>query len=120
MYTNDLVNKLEVQSRQPSLYFSVLIADHNKAYEIMKLLLDAGANPNFKDQYIQTVLFYACREGSTGLTQVRSAVSICCWVWAWLSMNKTSTDRHPSTTSHVKIGSPSCTRSSIKVLSHAN
>jgi ankyrin repeat protein len=54
---------LEVQSRQPSLYFSVLIADHHKSYEIMKMLIEAGANPNFKDQYIQTVFFYACREG---------------------------------------------------------
>jgi ankyrin repeat protein len=59
-YTNDLVNKLEAQSRQPSLYFSVL----NKSYEIMKMLIDHGANPNFKDQYIQTVFFYTCREGT--------------------------------------------------------
>jgi len=29
----------------------------------MKMLIEAGANPNFKDQYIQTVFFYACREG---------------------------------------------------------
>jgi ankyrin repeat protein len=63
-YTNDLVNKLEAQSRQPSLYFSVLIADPNKSYEIMKMLIDHGANPNFKDQYIQTVFFYTCREGT--------------------------------------------------------
>jgi ankyrin repeat protein len=62
-YTNDLVNKLEAQSRQPSLYFAALIADHNKSYEVMKMLIDHGANPNFKDQYIQTVFFYACREG---------------------------------------------------------
>lgn len=60
-YTNDLVNKLEVQSRQPSLYFSVLIPDHAKSYEITKMLIEHGANPNFKDQYIQTVLFYVCR-----------------------------------------------------------
>lgn len=28
-----------------------------------KLLLESGANINFKDQNDQTVLFYACREG---------------------------------------------------------
>ena len=78
-YTNDLVNKLEVQSRQPSLYFSILIADHQKSYEIMKMLIDAGANPNFKDQYIQTVFFYACREGTPMLTQERRSASTCCW-----------------------------------------
>lgn len=76
-YTNDLVNKLEAQSRQPSLYFSVLIADHNKSYEIMKMLIEAGANPNFKDQYIQTVFFYACREGTPAVTQARRSVLIC-------------------------------------------
>lgn len=31
----------------------------------MKLLLDAGANPHFKDQSLQTVMFYVCREGKT-------------------------------------------------------
>jgi ankyrin repeat protein len=29
----------------------------------MKLLIDYGANPHFKDSYQQTVLFYICREG---------------------------------------------------------
>lgn len=29
----------------------------------MKLLINYGANPHFKDSYQQTVLFYVCREG---------------------------------------------------------
>ena len=29
----------------------------------MKLLIDYGANPHFKDGYQQTVLFYVCRDG---------------------------------------------------------
>jgi len=29
----------------------------------MKLLIDYGANPHFKDNYQQTVLFYICRDG---------------------------------------------------------
>lgn len=29
----------------------------------MKLLIDYGANPHFKDNYQQTVLFYVCRDG---------------------------------------------------------
>lgn len=63
LFTPELVNKLELQSRQPSLFFSAVIIDNEKAYEIMKLLLEAGANPHFKDQSLQTVLFYVCREG---------------------------------------------------------
>jgi hypothetical protein len=61
MYTSDLVNKLELQTRQPSIFFSAVVIDDEKAYEIMKLLLDAGANPHFKDQSLQTVMFYVCR-----------------------------------------------------------
>ena len=29
----------------------------------MNLLISHGANPNFKDNYQQTVMFYICREG---------------------------------------------------------
>lgn len=68
MYTPELVNKLELQSRQPSIFFSAVIIDDEKAYEIMKLLLDSGANPHFKDQALQTVMFYVCREGMVTLT----------------------------------------------------
>jgi ankyrin repeat protein len=50
-----------MQSRQPALYFAALISDHDKSYEVMKMLIDAGANPFYKDHYQQTVIFYACR-----------------------------------------------------------
>jgi hypothetical protein len=29
----------------------------------MKLLIEHGANPFFKDNFQQTVLFYVCRDG---------------------------------------------------------
>jgi len=29
----------------------------------MKLLIEHGANPRFKDNFQQTVLFYVCRDG---------------------------------------------------------
>jgi len=55
------VSRLELQSRQPALHFSALILDHNTAYEMMKMLIEAGANPFYKDNYQQTVMFYVCR-----------------------------------------------------------
>jgi hypothetical protein len=62
-YESILVNRLETQTRQPALYFSAILIDHELSYEIMKLLIDHGANPHFKDSYQQTVLFYVCRDG---------------------------------------------------------
>jgi len=62
-YDPIIVNRLETQTRQPSLYFSAILIDHEQSYEIMKLLIDHGANPHFKDNHQQTVLFYVCREG---------------------------------------------------------
>ena len=58
-----IVNRLETQTRQPSLYFSSILIDHEISYNIMKLLIGHGANAHFKDSYQQTVLFYVCREG---------------------------------------------------------
>ncbi len=62
-YDSIIVNRLESQTRQPSLYFSSILIDHEISYEIMKLLINQGANAHFRDSYQQTVLFYVCREG---------------------------------------------------------
>lgn len=62
-YDSVIVNRLESQLRQPSLYFSAIYADPEMSYEIMKLLLEHNAFPNFKDNLQQTVLFYICRDG---------------------------------------------------------
>ncbi len=62
-YDPIIVNRLQTQARQPSLYFSAILIDHEQSYELMKLLIKHGANPHFKDNYQQTVLFYVCREG---------------------------------------------------------
>lgn len=62
-YDPVIVNRLETQTRQPSLYFSAILIDHEQSYELMKLLMNHGANAHFKDNYQQTVLFYVCREG---------------------------------------------------------
>jgi ankyrin repeat protein len=62
-YDPIIVNRLETQTRQPALYFAAILIDHEQSYEIMKLLIDHGANPHFKDSYQQTVMFYVCREG---------------------------------------------------------
>lgn len=62
-YEPIIVNRLETQTRQPALFFAATLIDHEQSYEIMKLLLDYGANPHFKDSCQQTILFYVCREG---------------------------------------------------------
>lgn len=62
-YDQIIVNRLETQTRQPSLYFAALLIDHEQSFEIMRILVKQGANPHFKDNYHQTVLFYVCREG---------------------------------------------------------
>lgn len=65
-----LVNRLETQTRQPALYFSAILIDHEQSFEIMKLLIDYGANPHFKDGYQQTILFYVCRDGKEKCLQL--------------------------------------------------
>lgn len=62
-YNPIIVNRLETQTRQPSLYFAAILIDHEQSYELMKLLIEHGANAHFKDNYQQTILFYVCREG---------------------------------------------------------
>lgn len=60
-----ILNKLDTQFRQPPLYFSALVPGDDQAAELMKLLIRNGANPMFKDNHEQSVLFYICREGSS-------------------------------------------------------
>jgi ankyrin repeat protein len=62
-YDSSIVNRLETQTRQPSLYFAAILIDHEQSYELMRLLISQGANAHFKDNYQQTILFYVCREG---------------------------------------------------------
>lgn len=49
--------------RQPALYFAVTSLNDNAAAEMLKVLISYGADPKYKDQNDQTVLFYACRDG---------------------------------------------------------
>lgn len=63
----DIVNKIEAQFRQPSLYFAALAPGDESSYRLMKVLIEYGANCTFKDQNEQTVLFYVCREGRVGV-----------------------------------------------------
>lgn len=34
---------------------------------MVKILVEAGGNPNFKDSNEQTIMFYACRDGKTNM-----------------------------------------------------
>lgn len=63
-YDPIIVNRLENQTRQPSIFFTVPSMDAQHSYDIMKLLIEHGANPQFKDNYQQTVLFSVCRDGN--------------------------------------------------------
>ena len=42
-------------------------ADEQLSYEMTKSLIQAGANPNFKDANEQTVMFYCFRDGKRTL-----------------------------------------------------
>lgn len=76
-YDPIIVNRLETQTRQPALYFSAILIDHEQSYELMKLLINHGANPHFKDNYQQTVLFYVCREGKEKCLDLLLDVGLC-------------------------------------------
>lgn len=59
----DLVNRIDPQTRQISTYIAVLQPDDHVAAQVLKLLLEHGANPQFKDQIDQTILFYIAKYG---------------------------------------------------------
>ena len=44
-----IVNQIEPQFRQPSLYFAALVPGDDDAAELIKLLIRNGANVKFKD-----------------------------------------------------------------------
>ena len=62
-FKTNICNRLESQLRQPPLYFASIIPDEKLCYEMIKTLVEAGANPNFKDANEQTIMFYICRDG---------------------------------------------------------
>jgi hypothetical protein len=44
-----IVNRIEPQFREPSLYFAALVPGDEQSAELIKLLIRNGANANFKD-----------------------------------------------------------------------
>jgi hypothetical protein len=56
-----MVNRIESQFRQPSLYFAALTGRDELSAELIKLLVRNGANVGFKDHNEQSILFYICR-----------------------------------------------------------
>lgn len=63
-YGAEITNKLESQQRQPPLYFAVNLSDDETCYNCLVKLLRKGANPLFKDNNEQTIIFYAFRDGT--------------------------------------------------------
>lgn len=58
-----MLSRLELGFRQPALHFAVTNSTDQNSLEMVKVLLQHGANPMHKDQNDQSVLFYACRDG---------------------------------------------------------
>ncbi len=56
---------MESQLRQPPLYFAINLPDDSTCLNVMRKLVNKGANPKFKDQNDQTIIFYACRDGNS-------------------------------------------------------
>lgn len=56
---------MESQLRQPPLYFAINLPDDSTCLNVMRKLISKGANPKFKDQNDQTIIFYACRDGNS-------------------------------------------------------
>lgn len=61
----EIVNKLDSEIGQPALHFAVLAEGDERSEQLIKLLIRHGANIKFKDSVDQTVLFYACRDGTS-------------------------------------------------------
>jgi ankyrin repeat protein len=62
-YNNNVLSRLELGYRQPPLYFAITNSTDQNSLEMMKVMVQFGANSKYKDQNDQTVLFYACRDG---------------------------------------------------------
>ena len=58
-----MLSRLELGFRQPALYFAITTSTDQNSLEMMKILIQFGANPKYKDQNDQTILFYVCRDG---------------------------------------------------------
>jgi ankyrin repeat protein len=99
-----IVNRLEVQFRQPALYFAALSNGDEASVELIKLLMRNGANINHKDHNEQTILFYICREGSHLFMQARRNAQNFFLVTASVSMKSMSMAKPPSFTQPAKIG----------------
>jgi len=54
---------LDSRNKQTPLYLATTLLDHNKSYEIFKLLIENKANYKYKDNLNQSVLFYIARDG---------------------------------------------------------
>ena len=65
-----LVNRIEPQFREPSLYFAALSGKDELSLDLIKLLIRNGANVSFKDHNEQSILFYICREGIGNVIEV--------------------------------------------------
>jgi ankyrin repeat protein len=45
------------------MYFAITNSTDQNSLEMLKCLLQHGANPKYKDQNDQSIFFYACRDG---------------------------------------------------------
>ena len=48
---------------QPPINYATILKSDELALEMVKVLIEKGANYNYKDAMLQSVLFYAMRDG---------------------------------------------------------
>lgn len=77
---SSLSNQLEVELKQPPLYFAAIHGTDSSSVELFRVLIRYGANVRFKDLNDQTVLFYVCKLGTHFGIQGRNSVWSCCLV----------------------------------------
>lgn len=69
---------MDPADRFPPLHYAVLYKDEEVGLEIVKILLNKGADPTYKDGNSQTIAFYLARDGMSQHMQVEIGLLNCC------------------------------------------
>lgn len=59
----DFINKIDIEDRRTALFYASIIPNEEISLETMKVLVDYGANINYKDGLKQTIAYYMARFG---------------------------------------------------------
>eukprot|EP01017_Pseudomicrothorax_dubius_P027379 TRINITY_DN3145_c0_g5_i1.p1 TRINITY_DN3145_c0_g5~~TRINITY_DN3145_c0_g5_i1.p1 ORF type:complete len:575 (+),score=82.61 TRINITY_DN3145_c0_g5_i1:309-2033(+) len=59
------VNRSYLEDRKTAIFYAAMVRDEDSCLEMVKLLIQYGADPRFKDNLKQTALYYLARDGKT-------------------------------------------------------